>query len=208
MPPRVRHATIGRTEPSHQEAHMSSTEIQQQTTAVPAGTWAVDPTHTVVGFSVRHAGITNVRGRFHEFEGRLVVAEDGSVSAGGTVQVASVDTGVGMRDEDLRGPNYFDAETYPQITFRATSADLSDPEEIRIAGGLTMHGVTRDIVLTGEVLGTEVDDEGYTRVGLTLATRISRAEWGMRFSAVLGSGNVLVGDKVTLTLEVSAVKEA
>ena len=174
---------------------------------VPAGTWKVDPVHSSVEFQVKHLGIANVKGQFNEFEGTLQVGPDG-VSAFGTVQVASVDTREPQRDEHLRSADFFDAERHPEITFQSTSVKTVDQDTFEIEGDLTIHGITRTVKLIAEVEGTETDPQGNPRVGLSATGQINRSDYEMKFNMALGSGNVVVGDKVRILLEVSAVKTA
>ncbi len=181
---------------------MSSTVV-----AVPTGTWAADPSHSKVGFSVKHMGIATVRGEFGEFEGTLTIDEQGA-RAQGTVKAASVDTSEGQRDDHLRSPDFFDVEQFPELTFASTAIEAVDDETFRITGDLTMHGVTKPIVLEAEIQGTDTDPWGNDRVGLEITGTLSRKEYGMEFNQALGSGNLLVGDKVKIALDVSAVKQA
>jgi polyisoprenoid-binding protein YceI len=174
---------------------------------IAAGTWIVDPVHSTIGFSVRHAGIANVRGVFREFEGTVRIGADGSWSGGGTVALASVDTGAPDRDAHLRSADFFDVEHHPELRFEATRIDV-DGEDVTVEGTLSLHGVTGLIVLRGELTGPGIDDAGNTRFGLSLAGQLSRADYGMRFNQLLGGGNVLVGDRVKLALEVSAIHSA
>ena len=176
---------------------------------VPAGRWAVDPAHSKVGFAVKHMGIATVRGEFTEFEGALEIGENVEDSkAYGTVKVASVDTNEPQRDGHLRSPDFFDVESYPEMTFESTKVEAIDDDEFRITGNLTLHGVTNEVVLHAEVEGTDVDPWGNERVGLEVTGQLSRGDYGMKFNQALGSGNMLVADKVTLTLDVSAVKQS
>ena len=204
------------------------------------GTWAVDPTHSSVEFSVKHLGIATVKGVFREFEGALVIGEDlASATAGGTVkvatvkgvfrefagtleigedlaasrasgtvQVASVDTNEAQRDEHLRSPDFFDVATYPELTFASTAIRPVDEDVFEIDGELTLHGVTKPMTLTAEVQGFEQDPWGNQRVGLEVTGQLERSDYGMTFNQALGSGNVLVSDKVKLSLDISAVKQA
>jgi polyisoprenoid-binding protein YceI len=173
------------------------------------GTWAVDPTHSSVEFSVKHLGIATVKGVFREFEGTLVVGEDlASATAAGTVKVASVDTNEPQRDEHLRSPDFFDAATYPELTFASTAIRPVDDEVFEIDGEITLHGVTKPITLTAEIQGFEQDPWGNERVGLEVTGQLKRGDFGMTFNQALGSGNMLVSDKVKLSLDVSAVKQA
>jgi polyisoprenoid-binding protein YceI len=178
-------------------------------TLIPTGTWNVDPSHSRVGFAVKHLGIATVRGVFEEFEGSLEIGEDlASAKARGTVKTASVNTHESSRDEHLRGPDFFDAENYPEITFESTSIEATGEDEWKVLGKLTIHGVTNEIELDVEVGGTENDPYGNERVGLEASGQISRSDYGMKFNIALGSGNAAVGDKVKISLDISAVKQA
>jgi polyisoprenoid-binding protein YceI len=176
---------------------------------IPAGTWNVDPAHSKVGFAVKHMGIATVRGEFTKFTGALEIGEDlSSAKVSGTVAVQSVDTNEGQRDEHLRSGDFFDAEQYPQLTFESSAIEALGEESFRITGDLTLHGVTNEVVLEAEVQGSDVDPWGNTRVGLEVSGQLSRADYGMKFNQALGSGNMLVADKVKLALDISAVKQA
>ena len=178
-------------------------------TALPTGTWNVDPSHSKVGFAVKHMGIATVRGEFKEFEGALEIDEDLSTArAYGTVKVQSVDTNEPQRDDHLRSPDFFDGEQYPELSFESTSIEALDDEEFRITGKLTIHGVTNDIVLHADLQGTDIDPWGNERVGLEVTGQLSRGDYGMKFNQALGSGNMLVADKVKLALDISAVKQS
>ena len=176
------------------------------TPIIPTGTWKVDAAHSSVTFSVKHMGIANVRGRFDEFEGALEVRENlADARIYGTVKVASVDTGNPQRDEHLRGADFFDVEQFPEITFESTRVEPIDDERTRVTGNLTMHGVTREIVLEGQTQGTDTDPWGNTRAGVEGVGKLLRSDFDMKFNEALASGNKLVGDKVAIALDVSAV---
>ena len=176
-------------------------------TIVPTGTWSVDPAHSKVGFAVKHMGIATVRGEFTEFEGTLEIAENlSSAKIYGTVKADSVDTNEPQRDGHLRSPDFFDAAQYPELRFESTDIEALDDEEFRITGQLTIHGVTNEIVLHADVQGTDVDPWGNERVGLEVTGQLSRGDYDMKFNQALGSGNMLVADKVKLALDISAVK--
>ncbi|HEU4978702.1 MAG TPA: YceI family protein [Solirubrobacteraceae bacterium] len=178
-------------------------------TIAPPGTWAVDAAHSKVGFAVKHMGIATVRGEFTEFEGTLELGDDLSTAkAYGTVKVVSVDTNEPARDEHLRSADFFDAESNPELRFQSTRIEALDEETFRITGELTLHGVTKEIVLHADVQGTDVDPWGNDRVGLEVTGELSRGDFGMKFNQALGSGNMLVSDKVKLSLDISAVKQA
>ncbi len=174
---------------------------------IPTGTWKPDPVHSNIGFSVKHMGVSTVRGRFGEFDGSLVVAEDGSLKIGGTVKSASVDTKEPQRDEHLRSPDFFDAAKYPELTFQSSRIEQAGDDRFQITGDLTIHGVTNEITLDAEVTGSDVDPQGNTRVGLEITGELSRKDYEMKFNAALGSGNLVVSDNVKLALDVSAVRQ-
>jgi polyisoprenoid-binding protein YceI len=178
-------------------------------TALPTGTWNVDPSHSKVGFAVKHMGIATVRGEFKEFQGALEIDEELSTArAYGTVKVQSVDTNEPQRDDHLRSPDFFDGEQYPELRFESTGIEALDEEEYRITGNLTLHGVTNEVVLHADLQGTDIDPWGNERVGLEITGQLSRGDYGMKFNQALGSGNMLVADKVKLALDISAVKQA
>jgi polyisoprenoid-binding protein YceI len=185
------------------ESATTVAEITQ--TSLPTGTWKVDPVHSSVEFQVKHLGIATVKGQFTEFEGTLEVGEDGA-RANGTVEVASVSTREPQRDAHLRSADFFDVERFSQITFQSTEITPLDDEEFKVIGELTIHGVTREVTLYATLEGTETDPQGNARVGLSANTQINRSDYEMKFNAALGSGNVVVSDKVKILLDISAVK--
>jgi polyisoprenoid-binding protein YceI len=186
---------------------MSTPESTATQTALPTGTWNVDPIHSSVEFHVKHLGIATVKGQFKEFEGTLEVGPDGS-RAYGTVKVASVDTREPQRDAHLRSPDFFDADQYPEIAFQSTAIRPLDEDTFEIDGDLSIHGVTRALTLKATLEGTETDPQGNPRVGLSATAQIDRSDYEMKFNMALGSGNVVVSDKVKILLEISAVKAA
>jgi polyisoprenoid-binding protein YceI len=176
-------------------------------TQIPTGTWAVDPGHSTVGFAVKHMGIATVRGEFTEFDGVLEIGQDlASSTARGTVQAASVNTNEDQRDTHLRSADFFNAEVNPVIAFASTAIESIDEETFEITGDLTINGVTNPITLKAEVQGLDTDPWGNERVGLEATGQLSRGAYGMTFNQALGSGNMLVADKVKLSLDISAVK--
>jgi polyisoprenoid-binding protein YceI len=187
----------------------TQTHVARTGPVVPPGRWVVDPAHSTVEFAVKHMGIATVRGRFNEFRGTLEVAEDLARSrALGTVTVASITTDEPDRDAHLRSPDFFDAERYPEIGFESTRIEAIDDTSSRVFGNLTMHGVTHEVKLEVVISGTDTDPWGNTRVGLEAVGAIKRSEFDMKFNQALGSGNMLVGDKVTISLDISAIKQA
>ena len=176
--------------------------------ALKTGTWAVDTAHSKVGFAVKHMGITTVRGEFNEFEGGLEIGEDLSTArAYGVVKVDSVDTNQPQRDEHLRSADFFEVELYPELRFESTAIEGIDEDTFRITGELSLHGETREITLDAVVLGTDVGPQGEERVGLEVTGQISRSDFGMKFNQALGSGNMVVSDKVKLHLDIAAVRQ-
>ena len=177
------------------------------TTLIPTGTWAVDPAHSRIEFRVKHLGIATVRGHFGQFEGTLDIGEDGQGRAYGTVAASSVDTNDPKRDAHLRSEDFFEVETHPEISFESTSIEPTGADTFAITGELTLRGITRELTLEAEITGTEQDPWGNERVGLEAAGQLDRSDYGITFNQALGSGNVLVSDRVSLHLDVSAVKQ-
>lgn len=133
-------------------------------------------------------------------------ARTSSSRAYGTVKTASIDTNEPARDEHLRSADFFDAATYGDIVFQSTAIEQIDDETLRVTGDLTINGVTRSEAFEAEIQGTETDPWGNERVGFEVTGQVSRGDYGMKFNQVLGSGNSLVGDKVKIVLDISAVK--
>jgi polyisoprenoid-binding protein YceI len=173
-------------------------------TQLPTGTWQVDPAHSRIGFAAKHLGIATVRGAFLEFEGTLDLDEH---RAYGTVKAASLDTNEQTRDAHLRSPDFFDVEEHPELRFESTEIRPRSDDTYEIEGDLTIRGVTNPIVLRAELQGTETDPWGNERVALEVTGKLDRSAWGMTFNQVLGSGNMLVSDRVKLELDISAVKQ-
>jgi len=179
--------------------------ITSETTGLSAGTWNVDPTHTEIAFTVRHL-MSKVRGTFKTFEGAIVVGTDLlSSSAEATIDLSSVDTGTQQRDDHLRSSDFFDASTAPTMTFRSTSL-RSNGDDFIAVGDLTVKGVTREIELAVELLGVGTDAYGNERVGLEATGQISRKDFGVDFNVPLDGGRLLIGDTVTISLTVQAIR--
>ncbi|MFF3978901.1 YceI family protein [Streptomyces sp. NPDC001828] len=178
--------------------------------AALSGTYTIDPAHSSIGFTVRHAMVTNVRGSFTEHEGTLTL--DGSNPANATasidVKIASVDTGIADRDAHLRSGDFFDAERFPQMSFRSTEARELGGDKYRIIGDLTIKDVTRPLSIDLEFNGTATDPYGNERVGFEGGAEILRSDWGLTWNAALETGGVMVSDKVKLTFDISAIKSA
>lgn len=174
------------------------------------GTWSIDPAHSRMGFSSRHAMVTKVRGAFNDVSGTAQLdAEDMSRSKVSVVlSVDSVDTRSPQRDAHLRSADFFDAQQHPTIEFDSTAVDEVDENQFIVTGELTIRGVTRTISVPLELLGVDTDPFGQLRAGLEGTRRIDRKDWGVSWNTPLDSGGVLVSDKITLEFELSLVKDA
>ncbi|MEU9591701.1 YceI family protein [Streptomyces sp. NPDC048219] len=183
---------------------MTTTDLADLT-----GDYVLDPAHSRIGFVARHAMVTKVRGAFHQFEGTVHL--DGAEPARSTAQVVikteSIDTGVEQRDQHLRTNDFLDAPGYPEITFRTTSVEPRSDTDYRVTGDLTIKDTTRAVTIDVEYTGSAVDPFGNHRVGLEGAVTISRKDFGVTWNAPLEGGGVLVGDKIVLELDVSAIKQ-
>jgi polyisoprenoid-binding protein YceI len=173
------------------------------------GTYALDPTHSRLGFVARHAMVTKVRGSFEDFEGAAVLDFDDPTksSARLTFQVGSVSTGNAQRDEHLRTNDFFDVATYPTATFESTGVRVVDDSTFEMDGDLTLKGVTKPVTVTWELTGHETDPFGNLRAGFEGRATINRKEWGVSWNAGLEAGGVLVSEKVVLELDVSAIHQ-
>jgi len=172
---------------------------------VPAGVWSVDAAHSSLEFGVKHMMIATVRGRFTAFEGTLEADPQGSARASGLVHVASIDTSNRDRDDHLRSPDFFDAERYPEIRFRSTRIERPEPSTYRVFGELTIKEITREVELQASVLGSGRDPWGNDRIAIEATGELDRRDFGLEWNQPLDGGGVLVGNKVKLLLDVSAV---
>ena len=174
-------------------------------------TWNIDPVHSVVEFKVKHMMISNVKGHFSKFTGTLTLdeANPANSSAEASIEVASIDTRDAQRDGHLKSADFFDVEKFPTMTFKSTNVKATGKDSGTVEGDLTIHGVTRKAVL--EVEGPTApgkDPWGNTRVAVSATTKISRKDFGLTWNAPLETGGILVGDEVTITLDVQFVKAA
>jgi polyisoprenoid-binding protein YceI len=178
-------------------------------TAVPqAGTYALDPGHTSVEFVARHLMISKVRGKFTDVAGSITIAdrpEDSKVEA--TINVASVNSGEPARDEHLRSPDFFDAATYPTITFQSTGVAHVDDEHWKVTGDLTVRDVTRPVVLDVDFEGATVTPFGDSRIGFSASTDLDREDFGLTWNVAIETGGVVVGKKVKLEFAVEAIQQ-
>lgn len=172
------------------------------TTDWTAGTWTIDPSHSEVGFSVRHL-VGKVRGKFDTFEGKVVTGDSvEQTRAEATIDLGSVNTGDENRDGHLKSGDFFDVETHGHMTFTTTSFDGE-----KATGDLTIKGVTRPVELEVEHTGIGGDPWGGTRIGFEATTTITRQDFSVNFNGIVDGSKVLVGDKVTITLGIEAVLE-
>jgi polyisoprenoid-binding protein YceI len=181
------------------------------TTTAPntlTGSYAIDPTHSRIGFVARHAMVTKVRGSFNEFAGTgYFDAENPAASSLAlTIQAASIDTRNADRDAHLRSNDFFDMENHPEIRFASTAVEQLAADSYRVTGDLTIKGVTKPVAVDFEYTGTAVDPFGNLRVGFEGSTTVNRKDWGVSWNAALEAGGVLVGEKVVLEFEVSAIR--
>lgn len=178
-------------------------------TILTPGTWTLDPGHSEAHFSVRHAGISRVRGTFENFTGTARFTDNlhGSVIEA-EVQVASVNTRNADRDAHLRSADFFDAENYPVIRFDSLEVSEVKDDKFSLRGNITIRGVTQPIEFDGEFGGQVVDAFDVTRAGFEATTEISRKDFGLTWNAPLEAGGFLVSDNVTITLDVSFTKDA
>ncbi|MFD7712809.1 YceI family protein [Streptomyces sp. NPDC059785] len=176
--------------------------------AALTGEWVVDPAHSRIGFSVRHAMVTTVRGAFTEFESRLYF--DGRNPARSRAEIAlstaSVDTGVEQRDAHLVGRDFLDSARYPRMTFTSTAVHLADRDVYRMTGDLTIRDVTRPVDLELTYIGHVTDPFGYERVGFDGTTTINRSDWGLTYNARLAEGGAMVSEKVRLQFDIAAIR--
>jgi len=170
-----------------------------------AKTWKIDPNHTAAQFSVRHLGISTVRGAFTKVSGTATYdpAEPGKSSIDVTIDASSVDTRVEMRDNDLRSPNFFDVAKYPTLTFKSKRVEAAGAGKLKITGDLTIHGVTKEVVLDVDGPSAPVTDpRGNSHVGASASTKINRKDFG-----VSGNPNA-VGDDIAITIDVELISAA
>ncbi|GAA5051934.1 YceI family protein [Nocardia callitridis] len=174
------------------------------TTTLTPGTWQIDPTHSAVGFSVRHLMVSKIRGRFTDFSGQLVVAEDGTASAEAEIRADSVTTDNPQRDGHLRTADFFKVEEFPVLTFKTTGFQVSG-EKFAVQGDFTVRGVTKNITLDVEFLGVSPGMGGGPVAGFEAQTVVNRRDFGLDIDMPLpDGGGVVIGDKITLTLEIEA----
>ncbi|MFG2651472.1 YceI family protein [Streptomyces sp. NPDC048436] len=173
-----------------------------------SGEWTIDRPHSRVGFSVRHAMVTTVRGAFTDYDSALYFdgVQPSRSRAEIVIRIDSVDTGVEQRDAHLIGADFFDARRYPEMAFRSTSTVYEGGESFRMAGDLTIRDVTRPVELQLDYLGSVVDPFGFERVGFDGTTTIDRTDWGLVYNQRLEAGGTMVSEKVRLQFDISAIR--
>ena len=175
-----------------------------------ADSWQIDPMHTSVEFTVRHMMISNIKGVFEKTSGTVTVEGSDPTSAkiDATIDASSIDTRVDRRDEDLKSPNFLDVAKYPTITFKSTKVEAAGEGKWKVTGNLTLHGVTKSVVLDVESSGAPIKDPfGNTRAGASATTKINRKDFGLTYNKTLETGGVMVGDDVAISIDVEAIKK-
>lgn len=188
---------------------MTTPSSTSTTTSTTRAVYAIDPTHSSAEFAVKHMMIATVRGRFRQLEGTLHLdeVEPTRSSVQATIQAASVDTGLELRDNDLRGDGFFDAERFPTIGFESTSVERVSDERWLVRGDLTIRDVTRPVILETEVEGRGRGFGGEERIGFSATTAIDRKDFGLTYNAALETGGLVVGDRVRITLDIEAARQ-
>ncbi|MBC3186182.1 polyisoprenoid-binding protein [Corynebacterium sp. zg-331] len=174
------------------------------------GTYSLDVTHSTVGFVVRHAMVSKVRGFFRSFESTLTIdaAEPSRSTVTATIEVASLDTGNADRDAHVKGGDFFDTEAFPEMTFNATAFDMVDEHSGTVTGDLTIKGTTKPVTLSVEVIGQAEDPMGATRLGFSATTTLNRKDYGIDFQMPLKAGGLMLSEEIAIEIEGSAVKSS
>jgi len=172
-------------------------------------TWAIDPTHSEIGFKVKHMMFTNVSGKFNTFEATITNEDDQFETSAiqFTADTASVDTNNTDRDNHLKSADFFDVEKFPVVSFVSTGIKKVNEGEFQLSGDLTVKDVTKSITLDAEYSGLMTDPWGNTKIGLSLTGKINRKEFGLTWNAALETGGVLVGEEIKLASEIQFVKK-
>ncbi len=171
--------------------------------------WAIDPTHTEIGFKVKHMMFTNVSGKFTDFEASVATDSDSFENADFSFKgkTDSISTGNKDRDTHLVSPDFFDAASFPEISFKSTGFTKTGEGEFELAGELTLHGVTKPVQLATEFGGLAKDPWGNTKAGFSITGKINRKDWALNWNSALETGGVLVGEEVKLSMELQFIKQ-
>jgi polyisoprenoid-binding protein YceI len=172
--------------------------------------WQIDSAHSQIQFSVRHMMISNVRGRFENFTGVVEFNEQDLTQSKVDVQIeaASVNTREAQRDGHLKSPDFFNADKYPYLTFKSRRIEKTDATHGRVVGDLTIRDVTKEAVLNVEYAGQAKSPWGTTSAGFSATTKINRKDWGLTWNQTLETGGVLVGDEISVNVDLEIVKQA
>jgi polyisoprenoid-binding protein YceI len=172
-------------------------------------TWNLDPVHSVAEFKVKHMMISKVKGQFTGISGKLMLDESDVTKSRveATIDASTINTHDPQRDGHLKSADFFDAEKYPTLSFQSTGIERTGEDELAVSGDLTIHGVTRPVVFQAEGPTAEGKDPwGNTRIGLSAVTKINRKDFGLTWNAALETGGILIGEEVTITLDVQFIK--
>ena len=169
--------------------------------------WAIDPTHSEIGFKVKHMMFTNVSGKFVTYDATIVTEDDNFENADieFSADINSIDTNNADRDNHLKSADFFDAENYPKLTFKATSV-TKNGDDYELTGDLSLRGITKSVKLQTEFSGLMKDPWGNTKAGLNISGKINRKDWGLNWNSALETGGVLVGEDVRLNIELQLIK--
>lgn len=171
--------------------------------------WQIDPAHTAAAFSVRHLAISTVRGQFKKVAGTVVLDESDITKSAVTVSIdtTTIDTGEPDRDKHLKSPDFFDVAKFPTMTFKSTKVEQAGSGKLKVTGDLTIRGTTKQVVLDIDGPSAVVKDPwGMQRSGVTVSTKINRQDFGVKWNATMDNGGVVVGDDVTITIDVEMTK--
>ncbi len=171
--------------------------------------WAIDPTHSTVGFKVKHMMFTNVKGNFENYEANILAdnADFSDATMEFSADIASINTNNADRDNHLKSADFFDAEQFPKLTFKASSFTKIDDDNYEIAGDLSMRGITKFVKFPAEFSGLMTDPWGNTKAGLNIFGKINRKDWGLNWNSTLETGGVLVSEEVKLDIELQLLKQ-
>jgi len=192
------------TDTSTQPMHDTSVQTAARTT------WTIDPAHSNVEFGVKHMMFTTVKGRFSDVRGTITLDEQHVENSSVEVEigVASIDTRDEKRDVHLRSADFFDVERFPTMTFKSTRVEPTSGGEARVTGDLTIHGVTREVVLNTTMTGRGTNPWGAEVAGFEATTRINRKDFGLEWNVALESGGFLVGDEIKISIDIEAPKQS
>jgi polyisoprenoid-binding protein YceI len=182
----------------------------QQGQTATRTTWEIDPAHTLIEFSARHMMVTTVKGRFTGIRGTITLDESNPAqsSVEAEIDAKTLQTGAEQRDQHLQSPDFLEVEKYPTITFRSTKVEVEGRERAKVHGDLTVHGVTKEVVLDTELTGFNRNPWGKDVVGFEARTQINRKDFGLHWNVALETGGVLVGDTIRIEVAVEAVKQS